>query len=96
MIAKIKQFFLDLINNNNASSSKRFVGLTIVFTAICLAITATVKNNGNCPIEMFNSLLILAGGCFGFNMAENIFKKTPITTDETLVDSETKVDNPDS
>lgn len=80
---KIKQFILKLLNENDPTSSKRFAGLVILFTTICLAITATVKSHGVCPDSMFNSLLIFGAGCFGLNAAEKIFKK------------EDKVDTPD-
>ena len=70
----LKTFLLSLIDSNDSNSSKRFSGLIIVFTSIGLAITATIKSKGLCPDFMFNSLLIFAGCCFGFNMAENILK----------------------
>lgn len=80
----MKKFILNLISSDNATSSKRVAGLTIVITTISLAITATVKSKGICPEPMFDSLLVFAGGCFGLNCMENIFKKkdsTPVNDD---------------
>ncbi len=87
----MRQFFLNLLNANDPNSSKRFAGLTILGTTIGLAITATINNHGNCPEGMFNSLLIFAGMCFGFNMVENIMKKPEPTTDPV---EEEKIDTP--
>ena len=58
---------------------------------------------------MYNGLLMVVAGLFGFNMAENIFKKAPIVTapvdtpdgdikpkDDPNPDAGIVVDNPDA
>ena len=99
----MKQFFLSLINVDNPNSSKRFAGLTVLFTTIGLTIAATIKNHGICPIEMFNGLLLFAGGAFAINGMEHIFKKEPIAQEiptetidtPTKTEEEPKVDAPE-
>jgi len=75
----MKKFFLDLVSTNSTTSSKRFAGLVALFSTIILAFVAAYKNNWQCPEFMYNGLLLVVAGLFGFNMAENIFKKSPIT-----------------
>ena len=77
----MKKFLLSLVNSENLNSSKRFAGLSTLGSAILLAFVATVKSGWVCPEFMFNGLLMVVAGLFGFNMAENIFKgKTATTT----------------
>jgi len=86
----MKKFLIDLITPDSPISSKRFGGLITLFSAIILAFVAAYKNNGQCPEFMYDGLLLLIAGLFGFNMAENIFKKpTPeieISDDNTEFD----------
>lgn len=107
----MKEFFLNMVKADNPTSSKRFAALTTLASAIFLAFVAAFKNNWVCPEFMYDGLLMVVAGLFGFNMAENIFKKAPINTTPAadVSDLETKkpeeetktpeekveVDNPD-
>ncbi len=82
MLNKTKQFFLNLIDNTNPSSSKRFAALIILATAVGIAITATVQSKGICPDSIFNSLLIYGSSLFGYNMIENL-KNGKISENDT-------------
>jgi len=73
----MKKFFMDLMNADNPTSSKRFAALTTLFSCIILAFAGAYKSNWVCPEFMYNGLLLVVAGLFGFNMAENIFKKKP-------------------
>lgn len=82
----MKQFFLNLLNGENSTSSKRFAGLTTLAAVLLLAFIASYKNNGQCPEFMYDGLLILVGGLFGLNAAENIMRKTKPKTDDPIPD----------
>jgi len=70
----MKKFFHDLLTTNSPLSSKRFAGLLTLFSCIILAFLATFENKWTTPPFMYDGLLLLVGGLFGFNMAETIFK----------------------
>jgi hypothetical protein len=72
----MKKFFMELLSANSPLSSKRFAGLLTLLSCIILAFTAAFKSNGICPDTMYNGLLLVVAGLFGFNMAESIFKKS--------------------
>jgi hypothetical protein len=72
----MKKFFLDLLSANSPLSSKRFAGLITLFSCISLAFIAAGNSKWICPDPMFNGLLLVVAGLFGFNMAESIFKKS--------------------
>lgn len=76
----MKQFLLNMVKADNPTSSKRFAALTTLASAILLAFVAAFKNNWICPEFMYDGLLMVVAGLFGFNMAENIFKKSGIAT----------------
>ena len=76
----MKQFFLDMVKSDSPTSSKRIAALTTLASTIFLAFIASYKNHWVCPEFMYDGLLMVVAGLFGFNMAENIFKKAPITT----------------
>lgn len=84
----MKQFFINLISANSPISSKRFAGLITLASTIILAFVAAYKHDWQCPEYMYSGLLLVVAGLFGFNMAENIFKKTsnPVEEPEKLVD----------
>jgi hypothetical protein len=79
----MKKFFLDLLSANSPLSSKRFAGLLTLISCIILAFLAAYKNEWVTPPFMYDGLLLVVGGLFGFNMAEAIFKKTDSKTAET-------------
>ena len=72
----MRKFFKDLMSADSPTSSKRFAGLTTLFSCIIMAFVAAYKNNWVCPQFMYDGLLLVVAGLFGFNMAETIFKKT--------------------
>ena len=90
---RIKDFLSSLINDSNPNSAKVFAGLVTLVTIISLVISATIKNKGICPIEIFDGLLMYSGGCFGIAALEGLKKSNVIenVTNETDV----KVDTPD-
>lgn len=72
----MKKFFMELLSANSPLSSKRFAGLLTLLSCIILAFAAAFKSNWICPDTMYNGLLLVVAGLFGFNMAESIFKKS--------------------
>ena len=76
----MKKFLIDMVKADNPTSSKRVAALTTLASTIVLAFVATFKNNWICPEFMYDGLLMVVAGLFGFNMAENIFKKSGIAT----------------
>jgi hypothetical protein len=71
----MKKFFIDLLRSDSTISSKRFAGLLTLISCIILAFLAASSNKWTTPPYMYDGLLLLVGGLFGFNMAESIFKK---------------------
>jgi hypothetical protein len=72
----MKKFFMDLLSANSPLSSKRFAGLITLFSCIILAFFGAAENKWVTPEFMYNGLLLVVAGLFGFNMAESIFKKS--------------------
>ena len=72
----MKKFFIDLLRSDSTISSKRFAGLLTLISCIILAFLAASANKWTTPSFMYDGLLLLVGGLFGFNMAETIFKKS--------------------
>lgn len=95
----MKNFFLKLLSSKNETSSKRFSALVTLFCILLLTIIATWKNGGICPEYMYDGLLMVVAGLFGFNMAENIFgkkdKEKEIKSEEPPIDpSEEPMEEP--
>lgn len=82
----MKKFFMELLSANSPLSSKRFAGLITLLSCIILAFAAAFKNNWICPDTMYNGLLLVVAGLFGFNMAESIFRKSDTKTAEAAKD----------
>lgn len=72
----MKKFFLNLLSANSPLSSKRFAGLITLFSCIFLAFAAASQSKWITPEFMFNGLLLVVAGLFGFNMTESIFRKS--------------------
>jgi hypothetical protein len=79
----MKKFFIDLLRADSPLSSKRFAGLLTLISCIILAFLASSQNKWTTPSFMYDGLLLVVGGLFGFNMAESIFKKTDSKVAET-------------
>lgn len=90
----IKNFFLKLLSSKNETSSKRFSALITLLCLLLLTIIAALKNGGICPEYMYDGLLMMVAGLFGFNMAENIFGKKDKLTTETPVEETPSEDYP--
>jgi hypothetical protein len=82
----MKKFILDLLSANSPLSSKRFAGLVTLFSCIILAFTAASQSKWITPEFMYNGLLLVVAGLFGFNMAESIFKKSDSKVAEAAKD----------
>lgn len=89
----MKKFFMELMNSDSPTSSKRFAGLITLFSCIALAFTAASQSHWVCPEFMYNGLLLVVAGLFGFNMAENIFKKKPDVVIPEVPKEEDKVES---
>ena len=90
-------FIKNLINAENPMSSKRFAALSTLFCTIIMAFMAAIKNNWVVPMPMFNGLLLVVAGLFGFNMAENIlqnFKKQDDNVAEKPQEGKSQEENP--
>lgn len=88
----MKKFFLDLLSANNPISSKRFAGLLTLCSCITLSFIAASQNEWICPEFMFDGLLLVVAGLFGFNMAESIFKKVVPENKQEDTDKKTEED----
>ena len=82
----MKKFFLNLLSANSPLSSKRFAGLITLFSCIFLAFAAASQSKWITPEFMFNGLLLVVAGLFGFNMTESIFRKSDPKTAEAAKD----------
>lgn len=82
----MKKFFIDLLRADSTLSSKRFAGLLTLFSCIVLAFLASAENKWTTPSFMYDGLLLVVGGLFGFNMAESIFKKSDTKASEAVKD----------
>lgn len=75
----MKQFFLNLLSAHSDLSSKRFAGLVTLGSTIILAFIAASQSGWVCPQFMFDGLLLVIGGLFGFNAMETVFRKNKAT-----------------
>lgn len=72
---KIFQYFTKILSSESDVSSKRFAGLLSLFIAIVIATIITIKNNGNPPEYVLDSLFIYSASALGLTAIENVFKK---------------------
>lgn len=84
MKEKLKEWLKQLLSNSAKVSSKRFISIFVVtnLITICYIATFTIYQ---CPIEMFDTLAILAGSLFGGTVIEKFSKqnKNGTTTDRS-------------
>lgn len=71
---KLKDWLKQLLSNSAKVSSKRFISIFVVtnLITICYIATFTIYQ---CPIEMFDTLAILAGSLFGGTVIEKFSKQ---------------------
>lgn len=71
---KLKEWLKQLLSNSTKVSSKRFIAIFVVtnLIIICYIATFTIYQ---CPIEMFDTLAILAGSLFGGTVIEKFSKQ---------------------
>jgi hypothetical protein len=71
---KLKEWLKQLLSNSTKVSSKRFISIFVVtnLIIICYIATFTIYQ---CPIEMFDTLAILAGSLFGGTVIEKFSKQ---------------------
>jgi hypothetical protein len=71
---KLKEWLNQLLSNSTKVSSKRFISIFVVtnLIIICYIATFTIYQ---CPIEMFDTLAILAGSLFGGTVIEKFSKQ---------------------
>jgi len=82
MKENLKSWLKQLLTSSTKVSSKRFISIFVVINLIAFAYIATFTIY-NCPIEMFDTLAILAGSLFGGTVIEKFTKsKTNGTTQE--------------
>ena len=80
----MKNFFMKLLREGPAVSSKRFSGLITLLNLIILAYVATCKN-GVTPEYMYDTLSLLCGSFLGLTTLEAIFAKKKIKQEESEV-----------
>ena len=73
MKENLKSWLKELLTSSTKVSSKRFVSIFVVINLIAFAYIATFTIY-NCPIEMFDTLAILAGSLFGGTVIEKFTK----------------------
>jgi hypothetical protein len=88
MKEKLKSWLKELLSSSTKVSSKRFISIFVVINLIAFAYIATFTIY-NCPIEMFDTLAILAGSLFGGTVIEKFTKQKDngTTTDRSTQDS---------
>jgi hypothetical protein len=87
MKEKLKSWLKELLSSSTKVSSKRFISIFVVINLIAFAYIATFTIY-NCPIEMFDTLAILAGSLFGGTVIEKFSKqKTNGETNGSTQDS---------
>lgn len=74
MKEKLKEWFKEMLTSSTKVSSKRFIAIFVVtnLIIICYIATFTIYQ---CPIEMFDTLAILAGSLFGGTVIEKFSKQ---------------------
>jgi len=85
---KLKAWLNELLSSSTKVSSKRFISIFVVINLIAFAYIATLTIY-KCPIEMFDTLAILAGSLFGGTVIEKFTnqKSNGKTTDRSAEDS---------
>jgi hypothetical protein len=79
----MKEWLKSLLTSSSKVSSKRIVAIFVTINLIVLSYVATFTIY-NCPIEMFDTLAILAGSLFGGTVIEKFTKqKSNGTTTDT-------------
>jgi len=79
---KLKSWLKELLSSSTKVSSKRFISIFVVLNLIAFAYIATFTIY-NCPIEMFDTLAILAGSLFGGTVIEKFTnQKSNVKTKE--------------
>lgn len=74
MKENLKSWLKELLTSSTKVSSKRFISIFVVINLIAFAYVATFTIY-NCPIEMFDTLAILAGSLFGGTVIEKFTKQ---------------------
>jgi len=74
MKENLKSWLKQLLTSSTKVSSKRFISIFVVINLIAFAYIATFTIY-NCPIEMFDTLAILAGSLFGGTVIEKFTKQ---------------------
>jgi len=74
MKENLKSWLKQLLTSSTKVSSKRFISIFVVINLIAFAYVATFTIY-NCPIEMFDTLAILAGSLFGGTVIEKFTKQ---------------------
>jgi hypothetical protein len=74
MKEKLKSWLKELLSSSTKVSSKRIISIFVVLNLIAFAYIATFSIY-NCPIEMFDTLAILAGSLFGGTVIEKFTKQ---------------------
>ena len=74
MKEKLKSWLKELVTASSKVSSKRVIAIFVVINLITIAYIATFTIY-NCPIEMFDTLAILAGSLFGGTVIEKFTKQ---------------------
>jgi hypothetical protein len=70
----MKEWLKSLLTSSSKVSSKRIVAIFVTINLIVLSYVATFTIY-NCPIEMFDTLAILAGSLFGGTVIEKFTKQ---------------------
>jgi len=70
----LKSWLKHLLTSSNKVSSKRFLAIFVVINLIAFSYIATFTIY-ICPIEMFDTLAILAGSLFGGTVIEKFTKQ---------------------
>jgi hypothetical protein len=88
MKENLKSWLKQLLTSSTKVSSKRFISIFVVINLIAFAYVATFTIY-NCPIEMFDTLAILAGSLFGGTVIEKFTKQKSngTTTERSTEDS---------
>jgi len=82
MKENLKSWLKQLLTSSTKVSSKRFISIFVVINLIAFAYIATFTIY-NCPIEMFDTLAILAGSLFGGTVIEKFTnQKSNVKTQE--------------
>jgi hypothetical protein len=74
MKENLKSWLKELLTSSTKVSSKRIISIFVVINLIAFAYIATFTIY-NCPIEMFDTLAILAGSLFGGTVIEKFTKQ---------------------